>query len=116
MPKTGIATYQGYVLGFNPVEANLNIDGGGEYYDLSEFNVDFANKQLTGTLDNWKSKSSKPNAINIKAKIRANTFQGTANKTGYAEGKFYGPAAQNLAGAFEDKNQNLHGVFGANKQ
>ncbi|MBR2250876.1 MAG: transferrin-binding protein-like solute binding protein, partial [Neisseriaceae bacterium] len=35
---------------------------------------------------------------------------------GTAEGKFYGPKAQNLAGAFNDKSQNLQGVFGANKQ
>ena len=130
MPKTGIATYLGYamaedMLHYNEQIKNLHQNGQlmySPYYGLSEFKVDFTNKKLTGTLNDWKVNSTfasdmpAKKAVNIDAKIQANTFKGTANGSGTAEGKFYGPKAQNLAGAFNDKSQNLQGVFGANKQ
>ena len=84
---------------------------------VSEFKVDFKGKKLTGTLDNWHNANGGVfNKVAIDAKIQANTFQGTANKTGTAEGKFYGSNAAELAGAFTDKSQKVHGVFGAKKQ
>ena len=123
MPTTGSATYKGYAIAVDTAELNKNKQGQSDYgekYGLSEFRVDFANKQLTGTLSNWQNSSeTQPKAVQIvveKGNIKGNTFKGTANKTGSAEGKFYGPKAQNLAGAFNDKSQNLQGVFGANKQ
>ena len=121
VPTTGKATYQGYAFALDPVERNKHITQKerdyGEWKGVSEFTVDFDKKTLTGTLSGWHSSSQpQPKAVQINAKIQANTFQGTANKTGYAEGKFYGPKAQNLAGAFNDKSQNLQGVFGGNKQ
>ena len=92
----------------------------GKYIGLSTFNVDFTNKTLKGTLNDWQDAYQQPTtakkAVSIDAKIQANTFKGTANGSGTAEGKFYGPKAQNLAGAFNDKSQNLQGVFGGNKQ
>ena len=93
----------------------------------SQFTVNIKNKTLKGTVDQWhdyvafagsqvdKAVSSvKP--VEIEAQIRANTFAGTANKTGTVEGKFYGSNAANLAGAFHDKEQKLRGVFGAVKK
>ena len=128
MPTAGTATYLGNAIALDMVNFNDQITqlnkerkplSFGAYTGRSEFQVDFTNKKLTGTLNNWApGVMSMPTkkAVSIDATIKANTFQGTANKTGYAEGKFYGPKAQNLAGAFHDKSQNLHGVFGANKQ
>ena len=120
MPTTGSATYKGNAIAFDMKEYNANITKDGDYgvsKGVSEFTADFANKKLTGTLSGWHSSSAKqPKAVTIDVKIQANTFQGTANGTGTAEGKFYGTKAQNLAGAFNDKSQNLQGVFGANKQ
>ena len=120
VPTTGKATYQGYAFALDPVEYNKHITQErdyGEWKGVSEFTADFDKKTLTGTLRGWHSSSqTDPKAVQINAKIQANTFQGTANGTGTAEGKFYGANAQNLAGAFNDKSQNLQGVFGANKQ
>lgn len=84
---------------------------------VSNFTVDFKGKKLTGTLDNWHNAHGGVfNKVNIDAKIQANTFQGTANKTGTAEGKFYGSNATELAGAFTDNSQKVHGVFSGKKQ
>ena len=124
MPTTGSVTYLGKTIAANPnvMEEIRNTRAGasiGNYYGDSSFEVDFGSKKLTGILNNWQSDGStmpimKP--VSIEADIKANTFQGTANSTGYAEGKFYGPDAANIAGSFDDKDQGLFGVFGANKQ
>ena len=120
VPSTGAATYLGYAIAVDAAEINKYGQGNtdyGEKYGLSKFTADFANKKLTGTLSDWQNKAKQqPKQVKIVADIQANTFKGTANNTGTAEGKFYGANAQNLAGAFNDKSQNLQGVFGANKQ
>ncbi|MBR5940388.1 MAG: transferrin-binding protein-like solute binding protein, partial [Neisseriaceae bacterium] len=119
MPTKGTATYQGFAIAIDPNKTVATSGEGDSFYGLSEFNADFANKKLTGTLNDWRNKHAETSAlkeVKIAAEIRANTFKGTANGTGTAEGKFYGTKAQNLAGAFNDKTQNLQGVFGANKQ
>ena len=125
IPQTGTATYKGYAIALNNQEILQGMKSGdskaGQYYGLSTFNVDFANKKLTGKLNDWQgydfvTPTIPKNEITIDAQIQANTFQGKANKDGYAEGKFYGPNAENLAGAFEDKSQGLYGVFGGKKQ
>ena len=119
MPTTGGATYKGFAIAIDPNKTVATNGEGDSFYGLSELNADFANKKLTGTLNDWQNKHSDkvaPKEVQIEADIRANTFKGTANGTGTAEGKFYGANAQNLAGAFNDKSQNLQGVFGANKQ
>ncbi|MBP3194572.1 MAG: transferrin-binding protein-like solute binding protein [Cardiobacteriaceae bacterium] len=127
MPTSGKVTYLGKAIASNP-EAAVQVRNNSiatnttavveHYFGDSKFEADFDSKKLTGTLDNWKTSSDMPamKAVNIEADIRANTFQGTANSTGYAEGKFYGPDAANIAGSFDDKDQKLFGVFGANKQ
>ncbi|MBR1375980.1 MAG: transferrin-binding protein-like solute binding protein [Cardiobacteriaceae bacterium] len=118
MPTTGKVTYLGKAIASTP-EAMVNTGELGNYYGDSSFQVDFDSKKLTGTLNNWQvTNTTQPamQAVNIEADIKANTFQGTANSSGYAEGKFYGPDAANIAGSFDDKDQKLFGVFGANKQ
>ena len=119
MPTTGGATYKGFAIAIDPNKTIATNGEGDSFFGLSELKADFANKKLTGTLNDWQNKHSDKVAlkeVQIEADIRANTFKGTANGTGTAEGKFYGTNAQNLAGAFNDKSQNLQGVFGANKQ
>ena len=124
MPTTGTnVEYKGYTIAYDAVQSTQAVkdnkeDPSATYYGQSTFNVDFANKKMTGTLNDWQTKSgfTAKKEVAIAAKIQANTFKGTANSTGTAEGKFYGKNAQNLAGAFNDKSQNLQGVFGANKQ
>lgn len=108
MPTTGSATYKGHAISVFP-EENTYVTGD------SSFNVDFANKKLTGTLSNWKNSDGTADTItknvSVSSSITGNTFKGDNN-----QGKFYGPNAQNMAGSFVDKNQKLQGVFGANKQ
>ena len=126
MPTTGTnVTYKGYAMAVDINQQAQAIKNKKEpnafYYGQSTFNVDFANKKMTGTLNDWQVKSGftakkEVKIVVDKGNIKGNTFKGTANGTGTAEGKFYGPKAQNLAGAFNDKTQNLQGVFGANKQ
>ena len=122
MPTKGSATYKGFAIAIDPSKTVATKGEADSFYALSEFKADFGGKTLSGTLSDWKAKNSQkaigqlPNAVQIEATISANTFKGTANGTGTAEGKFYGPKAQNLAGAFNDKSQNLQGVFGGNKQ
>ncbi|MBR1818668.1 MAG: transferrin-binding protein-like solute binding protein, partial [Neisseriaceae bacterium] len=85
----------------------------------AQFTVNFKDKTLKGDVNQWYDSENKVadiKPVNIDAKIRANTFAGTANKTGTVEGKFYGPNAANLAGSFNDKSQKLRGVFGAVKK
>ena len=128
MPTTGIVTYNGEAT---ILDNNVSCDGcsrlaltnisGKTLTSRATFSADFANKKLTGTINENFSKmgfstSNQYKPINIDATIKANTFKGTANTTGTVEGKFYGPKAQNIAGAFNDKSQNLQGVFGATKQ
>ena len=108
MPTEGSATYKGHAIGIFPEETDYVIGD-------SSFNVNFADKKLTGTLSNWEKSDGTADTItknvSVSASITGNTFKGSDN-----QGKFYGPNAQNMAGSFVDKNQKLQGVFGANKQ
>ena len=108
MPKAGSATYKGHAVAMLP--ATMDYATG----DAS-FNVNFANKKLTGTLSNWQDMENNPNTtlknVAISSTISGNTFKGSNN-----QGKFYGTNAQNLAGSFADKTQKIQGAFGANKQ
>lgn len=113
MPTTGTAKYTGLASGayeYGYLEGDV------------ELTADFANKTLKGEFKDWRKYNGEyvgyiPK-VEVEAKIQANTFQGKANMNGYVEGKFYGPKAENLAGAFEDKSQSgiYHGVFGGVKR
>ena len=101
MPTTGTATYKGGAV-LSVLTANRTSIG------KSSFNVDFGKKSIDGKITNI---SENLKDVTLKtAKIQGNAF-----KNDQMEGKFYGPKAANVAGYFIDKDQNLHGVFGAEK-
>ena len=121
MPTTNGVKYVGQAFAFNPTQAT-NVSTGGEVNGTSTFTVNFADKTMSGDLTNWKGATQvvNPGNIHIEAKIKGNSFS-TKDATGTtanvkAEGKFYGPKAQNLAGAFSNSKTGVQGTFGANKQ
>lgn len=103
MPTTGTAEYKGHSIAYQPYEKI-------RYYGDAQFNVDFANKQITGNIQYIYSPKN-PATLSIDSKITGTTFKGTNY-----QGQFYGPNAQNIAGSFVDKERKIQGVFGANKQ
>lgn len=104
MPTTGTnVQYTGTAIG-------LRADRALAITARADFNINFADKQINGTISNWHDSPDLKN-VSINATIEGNTFKGANN-----QGKFYGPNAQNMAGSFADKTQKVQGVFGANKQ
>ena len=96
----------------------------------NEFEVDFANKTLTGSLyKNHRIVSDKPQErtkrYTVAAKLSGNRFRGSASaehkedlyfgKDADLEGGFFGPAAEELAGKFLAKDNSLFGVFAAQR-
>ena len=121
MPTANGVKYVGQAFAFNPTQAT-NVSTGGEVNGTSTFTVNFADKTMSGDLTNWKGSTNfvNPGNIHIEAKIKGNSFS-TKDATGTtanvkAEGKFYGPQAANLAGAFSNTQTGVQGTFGANKQ
>lgn len=121
MPTANGVKYVGQVFAFNPTKG-VNVNTGGEFNGTSTFTVNFADKTMSGDLTDWKGGKNfvNPGNIHIEAKIKGNSFS-TKDATGTtanvkAEGKFYGPQAQNLAGAFSNSKTGVQGTFGANKQ
>ena len=121
MPTANGVKYVGQVFAWNPTKG-VNVNTGGEVNGTSTFTVNFADKTMSGDLNNWKGSTNfvNPGNIHIEAKIKGNSFS-TKDATGTtanvkAEGKFYGPQAQNLAGAFSNSKTGVQGAFGANKQ
>lgn len=97
----------------------------------SEFEVDFANKTLSGSLyKNHRLKSGQEQEQTkryiINAKLIGNRFRGEAltqdksdlhfGKDADLEGGFFGPNAEELAGKFLAKDSSLFGVFGAQRK
>ena len=105
--------YQGQSFAILPDKAT---GSAAEWQGKSEFQVNFANKTLTGELTDWKATKSNQKLDNMRfdATISGNTF---ANKDANlkVEGKFYGAGARDLAGAFQDKNSKVYGAFGATR-
>ncbi|MDO4442010.1 MAG: transferrin-binding protein-like solute binding protein [Moraxella sp.] len=97
----------------------------------SIFEVNFADKTLTGTLtQNHNTTNQNANQIitdrySIEAKLNGNRFSGTAKakdsshamfgKDGSLEGGFFGKNAEELAGKFLAEDSSLFGVFGAKR-
>ena len=136
MPASGTATYQGKWFG--------RVEKDGRYASPSKtaanFNVDFGNKKLTGELTGDHSRK----IFDIRADIRGNQFEGTANtpeegfniadssnsshsqpiyvhmKDAKVQGGFFGPKAQDLGGSvlYNDATTKTKAVavFGATKQ
>ncbi|MBQ9682297.1 MAG: transferrin-binding protein-like solute binding protein [Neisseriaceae bacterium] len=104
MPTTGTALYVGGAV-LHILNRNTPTVG------VSAFEVDFGKKNIEGAIGAFAgADADKLKRINLKA-----TIQGNAFKSKQMEGKFYGPKAANVAGYFIDKEQNLHGTFGAEK-
>lgn len=98
----------------------------GEVGHSSEFEVDFANKTLSGNLyRNHSVTAGRPqertHRYAVNASLKGNRFQGRVSaqnkndayfgKDGDLEGGFFGPAAEELAGKFLADDSSLFGVF-----
>ena len=117
--QTADITYKGqaYILKQGNYDLNQSNTSNPLGIGITQLTANFKNKTLKGTISQWSSEyASTLKPVSIDAKIQANTFSGTANKTGTVEGKFYGANAKELAGAFNDKSQKLRGVFSGVKQ
>lgn len=113
MPTSGSASYSGQSI----ISANVSaLEHEGFYTGTSQFNVDFGNKTLNGSLG-----INNIQPVNINASISGNSFNGTATSSslpsaGRVEGKFYGDQAKQLAGLAQANDNNWGAVFGAQKQ
>lgn len=108
----------------------------GAYGHSSEFDVDFANKKVTGKLISNQLSGTAVTAkerYKIEADIHGNRFRGSATASDKAEdskskhpftsdakdrleGGFYGPKGEELAGKFLTDDNKLFGVFGAKQE
>lgn len=111
-------------------------DYNGEYGHSSEFDVNFANKKITGKLISNQLSGTTVTAkerYKIEADIHGNRFRGsatahdkndasktqhpfTSDATNKLEGGFYGPKGEELAGKFLTDDNKLFGVFGAKQE
>ena len=113
MPTSGSASYSGQSI----ISANVSaLEHEGFYTGTSQFNVDFGNKTLNGSLG-----INNIQPVNINASISGNSFNGTATSSslpsaGRVEGKFYGDQAKQLAGLAQANDNNWGAAFGAQKQ
>lgn len=116
IPKTGSAQYRGSWFGYLG-DGSTSYSATGDKNALAEFNVDFAEKKLTGTL---KRHDTGNTVFSIEANFKnsGNAFEGTArakdvvidsqntqttpkvNFTTTVNGAFYGPKASELGGYF----------------
>lgn len=119
VPKNGTVTYTGAAIVYNT--KTLNDDKYTNSLGLTantRLTADFDKRELTGTItidDHYLNRMehlSLPAKSEIYAKITGNTFAGSKNNVS-TEGKFFGPKAEEVAGTFQDKQQNIGGVFGA---
>ncbi|OOF86569.1 hypothetical protein BKG94_09765, partial [Rodentibacter ratti] len=121
MPTSGTATYSG-----DAIIAAADVRGLDQlpyYQGKSNFNVDFGNKTLKGTLDIPTDNNASSVTVGINAQIKGNTFAGNTESAtlpdGKVEGKFYGDNAKEMAGLAQVKDKNSSpwsAAFGAAKQ
>lgn len=95
MPTTGTATYKGNGVHFANGNSN-NV--------IANFNVDYGNKKLTGTVGDTA----------LTGAITGNTFSGT-NKGISTKGQFYGANAAELGGTYRNADGSIAGAYGAKK-
>lgn len=108
----------------------------GAYGHSSEFDVNFADKKITGKLISNQLSGTTVTAkerYKIEANIHGNRFRGsatasdkaedskskhpfTSDATDKLEGGFYGPKGEELAGKFLTDDNKLFGVFGAKQE
>lgn len=127
IPKTGKITYRNDLTGVFAINENINKSGFNSTdrftsRGTSTITADFDKKEVNGVLVHKGLQNSpyftkdveKYHDTIIYGKITGNKFAGEKNNVS-AEGKFFGPNAEAIAGTFHDKNQKLHGVFGGKK-
>lgn len=122
IPKTGSAQYRGSWFGYLG-DGSTSYSATGDKNALAEFNVDFAEKKLTGTL---KRHDTGNTVFSIEATFKdgRNDFEGTAHANNVAidsqstqgtsqvnfktavNGAFYGPNASELGGYFTYNGKN----------
>ncbi|MBR7059745.1 MAG: transferrin-binding protein-like solute binding protein [Neisseriaceae bacterium] len=138
IPTTGVVNYQGEAFAISPDDLNnLGVEQG-QYRGRTSITVDFNKKTMQGIFKNWSSinnnapnsvvirENNPPSEINFEARIKGNTFESVASLKNYGaslyndtypivKGSFYGPNAENIAGQFHDRIEDIQGVFGATK-
>ena len=113
MPTSGSASYYGQSI----ISADIPVLDDEDFYTgSSQFNVDFGNKSLSGSLN---IRNIQP--VNINASISGNSFNGAASSSSLpsaarVEGKFYGDQAKELAGLAQANDNSWAAAFGAQKQ
>ena len=113
MPTSGSAAYHGQSIISADIPA---LDDEDFYTGSSQFNVDFGNKTLNGSLG-----INNIQPVNINASISGNSFSGSASSSSLpsaarVEGKFYGVQAKELAGLAQANDNSWAAAFGAQKQ
>ncbi|MDK4689145.1 Slam-dependent surface lipoprotein [Kingella negevensis] len=104
MPQTGSAKYVGQGVVVDGQALNTQV--------AAQFDVNFKNKSLTGSLSN-----NGKTVVNLQANITGNTFHSDAAATVETHGGFFGDNAVELAGDFREQKANGKiGAFGAKKQ
>lgn len=108
MPVTGVATYRG----------NAVIDGRG-FSNITagsaEFNVDFGNRDISGTMSFIDSRSRPPIIVELNnGTINGNDFSGTSSQGAEFKGSFHGPNAEELGGVYRKQGE-YDGAFGAKR-
>lgn len=102
MPQTGSAKYIGKAVITDGTTANTNLD--------AQFQANFSDKKLTGTL----SENGK-RVVDINAHIRGTSFHSPQNAPVETQGGFFGKNANELGGVFHDKNSGKSGAYGAKR-
>ena len=106
VPATGTANYVGRAVHVNFTNNDDSSDG------ISNFNVNFSNKTITGTITDNDIQGGK---VDLRATISGNTFTGNHNGT-ETTGAFYGANAQELGGTYINNAQQFGGAYGAVKR
>lgn len=120
MPTVGKAHYKGQhiLVVENSKEEQEKEDGAkyGAFKGEALFDVDFADKKLTGDLELPTEEGKEKSYLPVSATIKGNTFE----KHGFIDdlnvsGKFYGENASEMAGVYQGRGK-FTGAFGAKKQ
>ncbi|ATA25473.1 hypothetical protein BIY26_19725 [Brenneria goodwinii] len=109
VPQTGTASYEGGAVVGQIVGSGSS---GARVTTGASFDVDFGNKSLAATIA--ADGTVLTNDLTFNAAIAGNGFSGT-NGDFSTQGQFYGPAAQELGGVFQDNSANIVGAY-AGKQ
>ncbi|MDO4222876.1 MAG: transferrin-binding protein-like solute binding protein [Acinetobacter sp.] len=105
MPTTGSAIYTGKAI---------HVSNGTETFKDVVFDVNFANKQISGQI---RPEGSSVADVALSATINGNEFAGkTSGTNGFTTtGKFYGTNAAEIGGVYRNATGNISGAFGAKK-